>query len=134
MSVEQKRLEISRVGMKSQLAPQESEIAQRKAAAELQARRLDDLKVKAGMSGVLQCVCSTPTTQVERGAQVTPGSNLARVANPSMLKADLRIAETQTKDIRIGQYTPRSTPATGSSRARSRGSIPHRPTARSAWT
>jgi HlyD family secretion protein len=56
------------------------------------------------MSGVLQCVCSTPTTQVERGAQVNPGSNLARVANPTSLKAELRIAETQTKDIRIGQY------------------------------
>jgi HlyD family secretion protein len=104
LSVEQKRLEITRVGTKSQLAPQEADIAQKKAAADLQARRLDDLKVKAGMSGVLQCVCSTPTTQVERGAQVNPGSNLARVANPSMLKADLRIAETQTKDIRIGQY------------------------------
>ena len=73
LSVEQKRLEITRAGTKSQLAPQEAEIAQRKAAADLQARRLDDLKVKAGMSGVLQCVCSTPTTQVERGAQVNPG-------------------------------------------------------------
>jgi len=104
LSVEQKRLEITRAGIKSQLAPQEADIAQKKAAADLQARRLDDLKVKAGMSGVLQCVCSTPTTQVERGAQVNPGSNLARVANPSMLKAELRIAETQTKDIRNGQY------------------------------
>jgi HlyD family secretion protein len=104
LAVEQKRLEISRAGTKSQLAPQEADIAQRKAAADLQARRLDDLKVKAGMHGVLQCVCSNPTTQVERGAQVGPGSNLARVANPSMLKAELRIAETQTKDIRIGQY------------------------------
>jgi HlyD family secretion protein len=104
LSVEKKRLEISRAGVKSQLAPQEADIAQRKAAADLQSRRLDDLKVKAGMSGVLQCVCSTPTTQVERGAQVNPGSNLARVANPSMLKAELRIAETQTKDIKIGQY------------------------------
>jgi HlyD family secretion protein len=104
LSVEQKRLEISRAGVKSQLAPQEADIAQRKAAAELQSRRLDDLKVKAGMRGVLQCVCSTPTTQVERGAQVGPGSNLARVADPSNLKAELRIAETQTKDIKIGQY------------------------------
>ena len=104
LSVESKRLEISKAGIKSQLAPQEADIAQRKAAADLQARRLDDLKVKAGMHGVLQCVCSNPTTQVERGAQVTPGSNLARVADPSMLKAELRIAETQTKDIRIGQY------------------------------
>src|SRR5687767_10032589 len=104
LNVEKKRLEISRAGVKSQLAPQEADIAQRKAAADLQSRRLDDLKVKAGMQGVLQCVCSNPTTQVERGSQVNPGSNLARVANPSMLKAELRIAETQTKDIKIGQY------------------------------
>jgi HlyD family secretion protein len=104
LSLEQKRLEISRAGVKSQLAPQEADIAQRKAAADLQTRRLEDLRVKAGMSGVLQCVCSSPTTQVERGAQVGPGTNLARVANPTNLKAELRIAETQTKDIRIGQY------------------------------
>jgi HlyD family secretion protein len=104
LAVEQKRLEISRAGVTSQLAPQEADIAQRKAAADLQTRRLDDLRVKAGMTGVLQCVCSTPTTQVERGAQVGPGTNLARVANPTSLKAELRIAETQTKDIRIGQY------------------------------
>jgi HlyD family secretion protein len=104
LAVEKKRLEISKAGMKSQLAPQEADIAQKKAAADLQARRLGDLKVKAGMHGVLQCVCSSPTTQVERGAQVNPGSNLARVADPSMLKAELRIAETQTKDIKIGQY------------------------------
>ena len=104
LAVETRRLEISKAGIKSQLGPQEADIAQRKAAADLQARRLDDLKVKAGMHGVLQCVCSNPTTQVERGAQVNPGSNLARVADPSMLKAELRIAETQTKDIKIGQY------------------------------
>ena len=104
LAIEEKRLEMIRAGMQSQLAPQEAEIATRKAAGELQARRLEDLKVKAGMAGVLQCVCSTPTVQIEHGAQVAPGTNLARVANPTSLKAELRIAETQTKDIRIGQY------------------------------
>jgi HlyD family secretion protein len=102
--IERKRLEMTRAGIQSQLAPQEAEIATRKAAAELQGRRLEDLKVKAGMAGVLQCVCSSPTVQVERGGSVNPGTNLARVANPTTLKAELRIAETQTKDIRIGQY------------------------------
>ena len=101
LAVETKRLEITKAGIKSQLAPQEADIAQRKAAADLQARNLGDLKVKAGMHGVLQCVCSNPTTQVERGAQVNPGSNLARVADPSVLKAELRIAETQTKDLSL---------------------------------
>jgi len=104
LAIEQKRIEMTKTGIKSQLAPQESDIALKRAAVDLQARRLDDLRVKAGMPGVLQCVCSSPTVQVERGAQVGPGTNLARVANPTSLKAELRIAETQTKDIRIGQY------------------------------
>ena len=98
LSVEQRRLQITREGTNSQLAPQEAEVNQRRAAWELRQRELGDLKVKAGMSGTLQSV------PVERGQQVGPGINLARVANPSNLKAELRIAETQTKDIRIGQY------------------------------
>jgi HlyD family secretion protein len=98
LTIGQKRLDMQANGIKSQIAPQEADVAQRRAAYELQMRRLDDLKVKAGMSGVLQEV------PVERGAQVAPGANLARVADPSNLKAELRIAETQTKDIRIGQY------------------------------
>ena len=98
LGLAQRRLAIAREGVTSQLAPQEAEVNQRKAAWELRRRQLEDLKVKAGMSGILQVV------PVERGSQVSPGTNLARVANPSNLKAELRIAETQTKDIRIGQY------------------------------
>jgi len=98
LNVERKRLAITRDGITSQLAPQESDVNSKKAQWELRRRQLDDLKVKAGMSGTLTAV------PVERGQQVGPGTNLARVANPSNLKAELRIAETQTKDIRIGQY------------------------------
>jgi HlyD family secretion protein len=98
LAVEKKRLEITREGIDSQLAPQESDVNSRKAQWELRRRQLDDLKVKAGMEGTLTAV------PVERGQQVGPGTNLARVANPTNLKAELRIAETQTKDIRIGQY------------------------------
>ena len=97
LSIAQKRLEITTAGVKSQLAPQEAEVDQRRAAYDLRVRQLDDLRVKAGMVGVLQVV------PVEVGAQVGPGTNLARVANPTNLKAELRIAETQTKDIAIGQ-------------------------------
>ena len=92
-----KRLEMQTAGIRSQLAPQEADVDQRRAAYDLRVRQLDDLKVKAGMSGVLQLV------PVERGQQVGPGTNLARVADPTNLKAELRIAETQTKDIRVGQ-------------------------------
>jgi HlyD family secretion protein len=98
LAVERKRLTITREGTMSQLAPQEAEVNQRKAQWELRRRQLDDLKVKAGMSGTLTAM------PVERGQQVGPGTNLARVANPTNLKAELRIAETQTKDIHIGQY------------------------------
>jgi HlyD family secretion protein len=97
LSIARKRLEISDAGIKSQLAPQEAEVDQRRAEYELRVRQLEDLRVKAGMIGVLQIV------PVEVGAQVGPGTNLARVANPTNLKAELRIAETQTKDIAIGQ-------------------------------
>jgi HlyD family secretion protein len=83
--------------MKSQLAPQEAEVNQRRAAYELRLRQLDDLKVKAGMNGVLQVL------PVEVGASVNAGAQIARVADPTVLKAELRIAETQTKDIAIGQ-------------------------------
>jgi HlyD family secretion protein len=97
LAIEQRRLEMTRSGISSQLAPQEAEVANRRAGYELRVTQLEDLKVKAGMNGVLQLV------PVEVGAQVAPGANLARVANPTTLKAELRIAETQTKDIRIGQ-------------------------------
>jgi HlyD family secretion protein len=97
LAVAKQRLEISKAGMKSQLAPQEADVNQRRAAYELRLRQLDDLKVKAGMTGVLQVL------PVEVGQQVAAGANVARVADPTVLKAELRIAETQTKDIKIGQ-------------------------------
>jgi HlyD family secretion protein len=97
LGVARQRLEILKSGMKSQLAPQEADVNQRRAAYDLRLRQLDDLKVKAGMTGVLQVL------PVEVGQQVNAGTNVARVADPTVLKAELRIAETQTKDIKIGQ-------------------------------
>ena len=97
LAISQKQLENAKIGIKSQLAPQEAEVAQRSAQYQLRLREQDDLKVRAGMPGVLSQV------PVEVGQQIGPGTNLARVANPTRLKAEVRIAETQTKDIRIGQ-------------------------------
>jgi HlyD family secretion protein len=97
LKIAQQRLKMTEEGLKSQLAPQEAEVDQRRAAYELSVRKLEDLRVKAGMSGVLQIV------QVEVGAQVQPGANLIRVADPTNLKAEVRIPETQTKDLSIGQ-------------------------------
>jgi HlyD family secretion protein len=97
LNIAQKQLEIAKAGLTSQIAPQEAEVNQRRAAYELRRQQLDDLKVKAGMAGVLQVL------PVEVGQQVAAGANVARVADPTVLKAELRIAETQTKDIRVGQ-------------------------------
>ena len=83
--------------MQARLAAQQSDVDQIRALMRLKQRQVDELHVRAGLAGVLQIV------PVEVGQQVAPGTNLARVANPSRLKAELKIAETQAKDIQIGQ-------------------------------
>lgn len=95
--IEEKRTEIAAQNINAQLAPQQADIERLRTMYELHRRQLDQLRVRAGMPGVLQLV------PVEVGAQVKQGDNLARVANPQTLKAELRIPETQTKDIAIGQ-------------------------------
>jgi len=82
---------------RAQLAVQQSVVDQARAFLGLTRQQKDELKVRAGLEGTLQLV------PVEVGQQVAPGTNLARVANPSRLKAEIKIAETQTKDIQIGQ-------------------------------
>lgn len=81
----------------ARLAVQQSDVDQARAVMALRRRQRDELKVRAGLAGVLQLV------PVDVGQQVAPGTNLARVANPSRLKAEIKIAETQGKDIQIGQ-------------------------------
>jgi HlyD family secretion protein len=82
---------------RAQLAVQQSLVDQARAVLQLTRQQREDLKVRAGLEGTLQLV------PVEVGQQVAPGTNLARVANPSRLKAEIKIAETQAKDIQIGQ-------------------------------
>ena len=83
--------------MRAQIAVQQSLVDQASALLRLTQQQRDELKVRAGLDGMLQLV------PVEVGQQVAPGTNLARVANPSRLKAEIKIAETQAKDIQIGQ-------------------------------
>jgi len=95
--IEQDRLKIVDQAAKAQIAVQQAAVDQLKALADLRHQQVDSLKVKAGVDGVLQVV------PVEVGQQVNPGTNLARVSNPKRLKAELKIAETQIKDVAIGQ-------------------------------
>jgi HlyD family secretion protein len=97
LKVEQQRLAISGKATKAQINAQDSRIQQLRALAKLKKDQVDALKVRAGTSGVLQVVA------VQEGQQVAPGVNIARVADPASLKAELKIAETQIKDVRLGQ-------------------------------
>ena len=82
---------------RAQIAVQQSSVDQARAVLQLRQRQRDELLVRAGLTGMLQLV------PVEAGQQVAPGTNLARVANPGKLKAEIKIAETQAKDVQIGQ-------------------------------
>lgn len=95
--IEKKRFESSKKSIEAQLAVQQTRIDQLHALYALKKSQLDQLKVRAGVRGVLQLM------SVEVGQQVAPGANLTRVANPNRLKAELNIPETQAKDIQIGQ-------------------------------
>ena len=97
LKVEQQRLTVSSKATKAQLNAQESRVQQLRALAKLKKEQVDALKVRAGTGGVLQQV------SVQVGQQVTPGLNIARVADPASLKAELKIAETQIKDVKVGQ-------------------------------
>lgn len=83
--------------IKARLAVQQSVMDQARAVLRLKQRQRDDLLVRAGLDGILQVV------PVDVGQQVAPGTNLARVADPSRLKAEIKVAETQAKDIQLGQ-------------------------------
>jgi HlyD family secretion protein len=96
-TIEQKRYAFSKDSVAPQLAVKEAEVERLRNQAKIRRDELDALTVRAGMEGVLQIL------PVEVGAQVQPGSNLARVADPRRLKAEIRVAETQARDIQIGQ-------------------------------
>jgi len=95
--IEKKRFEMASGSIDSRTRVQQAAVDQARAVSDLQQRRLSDLKVRPGFAGVLQQV------PVDVGQRVAPGQNLARVADPGHLKAELKIAETQAKDVELGQ-------------------------------
>ncbi len=95
--IEQKRLATAQESVDARTRVQQAAIDQARAVLNLREERLAQLKVRPGFKGVLQQV------GVDVGQQVAPGQNLARVADPARLKAELKISETQAKDVEIGQ-------------------------------
>jgi HlyD family secretion protein len=100
--IEQERLKICAEAAKAQLAAQEAKVAQLRAQLGLKHRQVAALKVRAGMVGVLQRLGEL-TNPLQVGQQLAAGAIIARVANPAKLKAAIKIAETQAKDIQLKQ-------------------------------
>ena len=95
--IEKQRLANSSEVLKAQLQAKQAEVEEFRALAQLKQSQLDRLRVRAGIEGVLQ------EQTLKIGQFVTPGTTLAKVVQPQRLKAELKIAETQAKDIQIGQ-------------------------------
>ncbi len=96
-NIEDERLDINQKAIESQLAEQQAKVDQIRALAELKQKQLDALKVRAGIEGVLVDL------PLQVGQHVTPGTMLAKVVQPNHLIAALKVAETQARDVQIGQ-------------------------------
>ncbi|HEV3469181.1 MAG TPA: efflux RND transporter periplasmic adaptor subunit [Pyrinomonadaceae bacterium] len=107
LEIEGKRVKSNRESVEAQVAAQQARISQLRAQLRLNQEQVNSLLVRAGTNGVLQQVT------VEVGQQITPGTNIARVADPSSLKAVLQIPETQAKDIQLGQVAAIDTRGAG---------------------
>jgi HlyD family secretion protein len=97
--IEEKRLSINQESVEAQLAAQKVKVDQLEAEYKLKLQQVEELRVRAGADGMLQAL----PVPVEEGQKVLAGTALGKVAQPSHLKAELKIAETQAKDVTIGQ-------------------------------
>jgi hypothetical protein len=97
LELERKRLAVLQASTREQLAAQQGQIERLKAVARFRRTQVESMQVKAGEAGVLT------ELPLELGQWVTPGTVLAKVVKPERLKAELRIAETQARDIQVGQ-------------------------------
>jgi RND family efflux transporter MFP subunit len=96
-NLEKERLVLNEKAIETELAVQQTKVQQAQALLGLKEKQMDALSVRAGISGVLVDL----PHQV--GEHVEPGTTLAKVVQPDQLKASLKIAETQARDIQIGQ-------------------------------
>jgi HlyD family secretion protein len=97
LKLETERTAVARDSARARLLAQQSRVEQQRALYHLRQTQAQSLRVRAGITGVLQLV------PVEEGQNVAIGTNVARVADPKKLKAEIKIAETQANKIIIGQ-------------------------------
>lgn len=96
LGIDEIRLQVTAASLQSRLASQRAEVEMRRALYNLRRAEVDALRVRAGIDGVLQQVT------VDVGQRVAAGAALARVAQPERLKAEIRIAEAQARDVAVG--------------------------------
>jgi HlyD family secretion protein len=95
--IETQRLVIGQKAIESQLAEQQAKVDQMRALAALKRKQLDALQVRAGIDGVLVDL------PLQVGQHVMPGTMLAKVVQPDHLMAELKVAETQARDVQFGE-------------------------------
>jgi HlyD family secretion protein len=95
--LETQRLEIGQKAIESQLAEQLAKVDQMRALAGLKKKQLDALQVRAGIDGILVDL------PLQVGQHVQPGTMLAKVVQPNHLMAELKISETQARDVQFGE-------------------------------
>ena len=95
--LEDQRLQSTQKSIDAQLAQLQAKVDQMRVLAELKQKQLDALKVRAKIDGVLT------ELPLHVGEHVTPGTMLAKVVQPNHLMAELKIAETQARDVQIGE-------------------------------
>jgi len=100
LQLESERTKISEESAKSRLLASQSQVDQAKATYGLRMSQSQSLRVRAGITGVLQLV------PIEEGQNVAIGTNVARVADPKKLKAEIKIAETQPRTFSSGRRPP----------------------------
>ncbi|MGA8274548.1 MAG: HlyD family efflux transporter periplasmic adaptor subunit [Candidatus Sulfotelmatobacter sp.] len=96
-NIEDERLDINQKAIESQMAEEQAKVDEIRALAELKQRQLDALRVRAGIEGVLVDL------PLQVGQHVLPGAMLAKIVQPNHLMAELKVAETQARDVQIGQ-------------------------------
>ncbi len=96
-NIEDERLDINQKAIETQMAQQQAKVDQVRTLAGLKEKQLEALRVRAGIEGVLVDL------PLQVGQHVTPGAMLAKVVQPDHLIAELKIAETQARDVQIGQ-------------------------------
>lgn len=102
LDIERERLAAADDSAKAQLDVQEAKVSQLRAQLQLKRTQAEALKIRAGMDGVLQRL-GDPANPLQLGQQLAIGASVARVANPAKLKAAIKIAETQARDILLDQ-------------------------------